>query len=121
MKIKVGKRKSNQFGFSAIKALLIVVIIIIIGCIAFYVYRSTKKDNNTASQIGKNSVVKLYTPDDAAYFTQDTYTDYLAAVKSAGTNSQPGLLGLAAVKNKLTSEFYAKAAATQNGEAFSCD
>lgn len=124
MKTKVSKRKNNQFGFSAIEALLVVVIVIIIAGIAFYVYRSNKKNNdtnNSANQIGKNSAVKLHTPDDAAYFTQGTYTDYLAVVKSGGTNSQPGLMGLAAVKNNLTAEFYTKADASQNGEAFSCD
>jgi competence protein ComGC len=120
----VGKIKKNQDGFGAIEMLLIIVIFVIIGSIAFYIYHSNKnvtKTYNSDNQTNNNSTAKLHTPDDAAYFTQDTYTDYLAAVKSAGTNSQPGLAGLAAVKNNLTSEFYSKAAASQNGEAFSCD
>lgn len=120
MKTKMGKRNNNQSGFSAIETLLVVVVVIIIGGVAFYVYHTNKKDT-PPKQASKHSVNKLHTTDDAVYFTQDTYTDYLAAVKSAGTNPQPGLVGLAAVKNNLTPEFYTKAAASPNGEAFSCD
>lgn len=124
MKTKVGKRKSNQSGFSAIEALLIAAVVIIIGSVAFYVYHSSKKGNDTnttANKISKGSTVKLHTPDDADYFAQDTYTAYLTAVKKASNNSQSGLVGLAAVKNNLTPEFYAKATASKNGEAFGCD
>lgn len=120
----MSKRKSNQFGFSAIETLLITGIVIIVVGMAVYVYHSNKKDkdvSDTHSQISQNSAVKLHTLDDATDFVQNTYTSYLAAVKKADNNSRSGLVGLAAVKNNLTPEFYAKAAASPIGEAFSCD
>jgi len=120
----MGKIKNNQSGFSAIEALLILVIVVIVGGTALYIYHSNKSATKTYDALNQNTITsstKLHTPDDAAYFTQKTYTDYLAAVKNVGTNSQPGLVGLAAVKDKLTAEFYAKASASKNGDAFSCD
>lgn len=116
--------KKNQKGFSAIEGLLILVIVVIVGGTAFYVYHASKNTNNIYNAAIQSSTpkTKLHTTDEAVYFTQKTYTDFLAAVNNAGTNdTEPlGLIGLAAVKDNLTPDFYAKASASQNGSAFSC-
>jgi hypothetical protein len=127
----VGKLKENQFGFGAIELLLGLIFLAIVAFIGVYVAHNHNTNKTTANvTANKTSTVStptktastVHTPQEAVSFTQTTYNDYLAAINNAGTdNSQPlGLVGLAAVKENLTSDFYGQATASQNGSAFSC-
>lgn len=65
----MGKLKNSQTGFSAIEALLIVVIVAIVGGTGFYVYhaqtnanKNLKGDNSTAPKFKNNSKKAAKTP-----------------------------------------------------------
>jgi len=128
----MGKLKNNQKGFGAIEVLLALIFLAIVAFIGVYVAHNHNSSKTTATTTtSKTSTTapktttatpKTHTSQEAVTFTQTTYNDYLAAINNAGTNNtQPlGLVGLAAVKDNLTSDFYTQAAASQNGSAFSC-
>jgi hypothetical protein len=128
----VGKLKNNQKGFGAVEILLALIFIAIVAFIGVYVahnHNSTKPTASTTTSKTSTTAPKTttttpttHTSQEAVTFVQTTYNDYLAAINNAGTNNtQPlGLVGLAAVKDNLTSDFYTQAAASQNGSSFSC-
>lgn len=128
----MGKIKNNQTGFSAVEVLLALIFVAIVAFIGVYIAHtnSNKTTTNTAKTTASSSkqvtmgsqTPKLYTTQEAATFVQTTYNSYLSAINNVSANNTQalGLVGLAAVKNNLTSNFYAQAAASQNGSLFSC-
>jgi hypothetical protein len=120
----MSKLRNNQSGFGAIEILLGLIFIAIIAFIGVYVahnHDSAKARVSTTAQ-AKSATLTIHTAQEATKFVQTTYNNYLAAINNAGTNNtQPlGLVGLAAVKDNLTSDFYTQAAASQNASSFSC-
>jgi uncharacterized membrane protein YeiB len=125
----MGKLQNDEIGFSAVEVLLGLIFIAIVAFIGVYVahnHNSTKPTVSTTTSKTSTTALKTtpttHTSQEAVSFVQTTYNDYLAAINNAGTNNtQPlGLVGLAAVKGNLTSDFYTQAAASQNGSSFSC-
>jgi hypothetical protein len=125
----MGKIHNNQSGFGAIEALLGLIFVAIVAFIGVYVAHNHATSKTPAKSTANNTSVKTsstplktHTGQEADAFVQTTYDSYLAAINNAGTNNtQPlGLVGLAAVKDNLTSDLYTLAAASQNGSSFSC-
>lgn len=124
----MGKIRNNQSGFSAVEVLLALIFVAIVVFIGVYVAhnRSDKKTATTTTSTKKATTStpapKIHTAQEATAFTQKTYDAFLAAMNNAGTdNTQPlGQVGLNAVKDNLTTDLYAKAAASHNAGDFSC-
>ncbi len=129
----MGKLRHNQTGFTAVEILLTLIFLAIVAFIGVYVahnHNTSKPTASTTSSSTKSSgtttsttqTPKTHTDQEATSFVQTTYNNYLAAINNAAkNNTQPlGLVGLAAVKDNLTSDFYNKAAASHNGGDFSC-
>ncbi len=129
------KLHKNQEGFGPVEAILVLVIIILIGVVGVMVYNNHyKNSSNTTTYLpakpaqspstksSSSNSQTTHTTTEATSFVQTTYANYLSAINNASTNNtQPlGLVGLAAVKDNLASDFYAQAVASNNGSAFSC-
>jgi hypothetical protein len=120
--------KKQQSGFTTVEVLLALIFVAIVAFIGVYVAhnRTTKTAastmQTTTTKTSNTPTSKLHTADDATAFVQTTYDDFLAAINNAGTNNtQPlGQVGLAAVKDNLSADMYAKAAASHNAGDFSC-
>jgi Flp pilus assembly protein TadG len=126
----MGKIRKNQLGFGAVEVLLALIFVALIVLIGVYVAHKRNSSKNTGDTTKTSATTpttsattpKTHTADEATTFVQKIYDDYLAAINNARTgNTQPlGLVGLNAVKDNLTADFYAKAAASHNGSDFSC-
>ena len=123
--------KKNQRGFGVVEVLLAIIVIILLVGVGFYVVNANKiKDDNTkTSQTSKTTIpaspeAKVHTAQEAVTFAQKTYDDYLAALNQANSdakNTQPvAQVGLVAVKDNLSADLYAKAAAVTQATPFSC-
>lgn len=123
----------NQHGFGAVETLLVIIAITLVVGVGYYVFNSNKTSRATAPVAAQTTALTskstatpttpMHTAQDATVFAQKTYDDFVTALNNASTtNSQqnPGLVGLAAVKDSLSSNFYTKAAASQSGGDFSC-
>ncbi len=129
----MGKLHNNQSGFGAVEILLGLIFVAIVAFTGVYVAHNHSSNkaavSTTASKTSTPTTTtpaattpKTHTAQEATTFVQTTYNSFLAAINNAGTdNTQPlGLVGLAAVKANLTSDFYTQAAASHNGSDFSC-
>lgn len=122
----MGKLRNDQKGFSVVEVILVLVIVILIGAVGWLVYKNHQKNTSTStsSKTSTNTTQTstIHTTEEATTFVQTTYDKYLSAVSNvASDNDQPlGLVGLAAVKDSLSSDFYTQAAASPNGSDFSC-
>jgi Tfp pilus assembly protein PilV len=122
--------KLDQKGFTAIEAVLILVILAIIGGTGYFVYHATKNSNKTLDTASNNSQsVQKQQPLTGVQATakvQKTYDTYLAAeqkalAKNATANApdtvQPvQVAGLAAVKSDLSPDFYNQVAPAKAGK-----
>lgn len=124
----MGKIRNDQSGFSLIEVLLALIFLAIVAFIGVYVAhnRDSKpaadsKTETTAKQDSTTQTPKGYNAQDATAFVQKTYDDYLAALNQANGGDKPAAqAGLDAVKDKLSSELYAKAASVTAATPFSC-
>jgi Tfp pilus assembly protein PilV len=123
----MGKVRNNQAGFSAVEVLLTLIFVAIIAFIGIYVAHNRNSKSTTTASTKKSTAStiaepKTHTVQEATDFTQTTYDDFLTAINNAGTdNTQPlGQVGLKAVEDNLTADFYAKATASPNAGDFSC-
>jgi hypothetical protein len=132
----VGKLRNNQKGFGAVEGVLIVAVVVLLGVVGYMVYKNhNKTPANNSKNISANTPTtsktpsstatpKTYTAQEAVTFAQKTYDDYLTALNKANkdtSNAQPvAHVGLAAVKDNLSSDLYTKAAAATQATPFSC-
>ncbi len=127
--------KRNQYGFTSIEIVAVLLVLVLIGAAGVWVYHTHTKDSPVTSTTTKTSTTKTksetntnttptHTAQDAVAFTQSTYDNYLIAVNKANNdsgNTQPvAQVGLVAVKNNLSTDLYAKAAAVTQATPFSC-
>lgn len=121
-------RKLNIKCFSVVESLLIIVIVGLIGFVGWYIWHNrttTSAPTSTTTATTSTTKPTTHTSQEAVAFAQKTYDDYLAALyqanKNVSANSKPvAQVGLAAVKNNLSSDLYAKAAAVTQATPFSC-
>ncbi len=126
----MGKIRNNQFGFGSVEVLLALIFVAIVVFMGVYIahnHSNTKPaaiavTSKTTTTTTTATAAKTHTAQEAVVFTQKTYDDFLAAINNAGSsNTQPlGLVGLTAVKDNLSTDFYTKATASHNGGDFSC-
>jgi len=122
--------KKNQQGFGAVEGLLIVVVVAVIAFVGWYIYNGNKKASNTynaastSSKVTTTGTPKTHTTEEAVNLVQTTYDSYLTELNKANsdtTNKRPvAQVALSAIKNNLTPELYAKAAAVTQATPFSC-
>jgi Tfp pilus assembly protein PilE len=127
------KIQKNEFGFSAVEVLLVILILVVIGAAGYLVYHNNRKTVNATNAASKTSAVKstesaktttpAHTPQDAAAFVQSTYNKFLSAAGNVSTYSTQSFsqVGLSAVQSNLTSNFYTQASASQNASDFTCE
>lgn len=109
-------KRTNQKGFTIVEALIILSIFVLAGGVGWYVYQKNHKATATPPA--------NHTAEEAVAFTQTTYDNYLIALNKANSdtsNTQPvAQVGLATVKDDLSADLYAKAAAVTRATPFSC-
>jgi hypothetical protein len=135
----MGKVNTNQRGFSIVEGVLVLAVIVIVGAVGLVVYNShkkatpvakmteTKSSTSTKPKTDTTTTTKttpIHTAQEAVAFAQTAYDNYLAAVNRANAdpaNRQPvAQVGLGAVKDGLSADLYAKAAAVTQATPFSC-
>lgn len=134
------QKKTNAKGFALVELLIAVAVVLVLGVVGVLVYNhqhkpkaaavtdssvtSSKTKTNSTSNKAATTQPTKYTAAEAVDFVQKTYDDYLTAVNnanSASSHTQPvAQVGLAAVKDNLSADLYAKAAAVTQATPFSC-
>ena len=122
--------KNDQKGFGVVEVLLAIIAVTLLVGVGFYIVNANKNKNSNGTTQTTNSTsptttqTKVHTAQEAVTFVQKTYDDYLTALNNANNdtnNTQPvAQVGLAAVKDNLSSDLYAKAAAVTQATPFSC-
>ena len=125
----------NKRGPQLIGAIVIAVVLVAVGAFAYHGHHTTGISTSSSAEHAAESQsthaantapIKPFqaghTAQEATSLVQSTYDEYLAAVHQAGSHDgiPASLTGLTAVKNNLTSDLYAEATASPNGDAFSC-
>jgi flagellar basal body-associated protein FliL len=124
----------NNKGFAPLLLLVGVAVVLVLGGGGAYVYHQNHKakapvsssttNTKTSTQTSTTAAPVAHTAQEAVTFVQKTYDDYLTALNSANSDTshaQPvAQVGLAAVRNNISSDLYAKAAAVTQATPFSC-
>jgi hypothetical protein len=125
----MGNIRNDQSGFGAVEVLLTLIFLAIVVFTGIYVAQNRNSKDTAASTTtsakkttASTAKSKTHTAQEATDFAQKTYDDFLAAINNAGPdNTEPlGQVGLNAVKDNLSADFYTEAAASKNASDFSC-